>query len=453
MTRATPTAAPDGAPLLIAAARVVDPASGLDMRADVLVSDSKIEALYPVDQGVSARFVGHIMDARGCVLAPGLIDLAVRLREPGHEHERMLETELAAAVAGGVSALVCPPDTEPVLDEPGMVQMLGTRVAAQGRARVYPLAALTRGLEGKALTEMDQLRAAGCIGFSHADRPLVDTQLLWRSLQYASTHGHAVWLRPQDAHLARGGVAAAGALATRMGLAGVPVAAETIALHTLIEAVRSTGCRVHVCRLSSAAGVAMMRAAKAEGLPLSCDVSVHNLHLTDVDIGYFDPLARLEPVLRQQRDRDALAEGLADGTIDALVSDHTPVEPDAKLLPFAQAEPGASAVELLLPLALRWARRQCGNDTAAALRLALEVVTVRAARAAGLPPVHGRIEAGAPADLVLFDPDAEWQVTPERLRSQSKATPFIGSAMLGRVVATWVGGRCVFGPVDAGGQG
>ena len=222
---------------------------------------------------------------------------------------------------------------------------------------MFPLGALTRGLAGEVLTEMAELTESGCVGFSQAEVPVRDTLVLMRALQYAATFGYTVWLRPQDPWLG-GGVAASGAVATRLGLSGVPVAAETVALLTIIELVRITGARVHLCRLSSAAGVALLRAAKAEGLPLTADVSINSLHLTDVDIGFFNPAMRLTPPLRQGADRDALRAALADGTLDALVSDHTPVEGDAKNLPFGEAEPGGTGLELLLSLALKWGEAQ-----------------------------------------------------------------------------------------------
>jgi dihydroorotase len=275
-----------------------------------------------------------------------------------------------------------------------------------------------------------------------ADVPLADTQVLQRAMLYASTFGYTVWLRPQDRDLGKG-VAASGALANRLGLAGVPVAAETIAIFTIVELMRSTKARVHLCRLSSAAGLALVRAAKAEGLPLSCDVSINSLHLADTDIGYFDSRARLSPPLRQQGDRDALSAALADGTIDALVSDHTPVEADAKNLPFAESEPGATGLELLLPLALQW-----GERSGAGLVRALEAITSAPARL--LPATEacagiGRLAVGGPADLCVFDPSLEWQVTPEALRSQGKYTPFGGYAMQGRARHTLVAGRVVHG--------
>jgi dihydroorotase len=267
----------------------------------------------------------------------------------------MLESEMTAAVAGGVTSLVCPPDTDPVLDEPGLVEMLRTRAQRLHQARVLPLGALTRGLQGQTLSEMIQLTQAGCVAFTQADAPLPNPHILLRILQYASTFGYAVWLRPQDPWLGQG-VAASGPLAMRMGLAGISVTAETIALHTIFELMRSLGscARVHLCRISSASGVALLAQAKAEGLSVTADVSINSLLLTDTDIGYFDSRARLTPPLRQTRDRQALQDALAHGVLDALVSDHTPVGLDAKTQPFAQAQPGATGLELLLPLALKW---------------------------------------------------------------------------------------------------
>jgi dihydroorotase len=264
-----------------------------------------------------------------------------------------------------------------------------------------------------------------------------------RALQYASTFGFAVWLRPQELFLGKG-VAASGPLATRMGLSGVPVAAETIALHTIFELVRSTGARVHLCRISSAAGVELVRRAKAEGLPVTCDVSINSLHLTDVDMGYFDSRMRLNPPLRQQRDRDGLRAGLADGTIDALVSDHTPVNEDAKALPFAEAEPGGTGLELLLSLAYKWAL-----DSGIPLTQALATVTSQPANVLGSAlgshaASAGRLQVGAAADVCIFDPKADWVVAPEVLRSQGKHTPFGGYELPGRVRTTLVGGRIAY---------
>lgn len=426
--------------LLIKNGRIIDPATGFDQVSDIAIAAGRIVA---IKTQLTDFTPNKTIDASGCIVAPGLIDLSARLREPGHEHEGMLESELAAAVAGGVTSLVCPPDTEPVLDEPGLVEMLKFRAEKMHQSRVFPLGALTRALKGEALTEMVQLTESGCVGFSQAEVPLANTQVLMRALQYATTFGYSVWLRPQEMHLGKG-VAASGALATRLGLSGVPVLAETIALHTIFDLMRSTGARVHLCRLSSAAGVALVAQAKAEGLNVTCDVSINSLHLTDVDIGYFDSRMRLDPPLRQQRDRDALRQGLLDGTIDALVSDHTPVDEDAKTLPFAQAEPGATGLELLLSLACKW-----GEDSQAGLARALAVLTSEPARVLGnalgtLQASAGRLVKGGVADICVFEADSHWMVEPAALRSQGKHTPFSGYELPGRVRYTLVGGQVAF---------
>ena len=427
--------------ILIKGGRVIDPASAFDQIADVALADGVVLAIGKI----ASDFVPtQTIAATGCIVAPGLVDLAVRLREPGHEHERMLESEMAAAVAGGVTSLVCPPDTDPVLDEPGLVEMLRYRAEKLQQARVYPLGALTANLQGETLTEMLQLTEAGCVAFSQADVPLANTQVLQRAFQYASTFGYAIWLRPQDFYLGQG-VAASGALATRMGLSGVPVAAETIALHTIFELMRSTsGVRVHICRLSSAAGVELVRQAKLDGLSVTCDVSINSLHLTDADMGYFDSRARLNPPLRQQRDRDALRAGLLDGTIDALVSDHTPVDEDAKDLPFAESEPGATGVELLLSLALKWSA-----DSGVGLLRALDVVSRGPASVLGASLGKrqnrvGRLVAGGVADVCVFDPQSSWTVASAALRSQGKHTPFSGYELPGRVRCTIVDGHLAY---------
>ena len=426
--------------LVIRNGRIIDPASGFDAIGDIAIAAGRIVALGAVNADFRAS---REIDAGGLVVAPGLVDLAARLREPGHEHEGMLESEMAAAVAGGVTSLVCPPDTDPPLDEPGLVEMLKFRARNLNQSHLYPLGALTRGLAGEALTEMAELTEAGCVGFSQADVALQDTLVLHRALQYASTFGYTTWLRPQDAWLGNG-VAAKGALATRMGLAGVPVIAETIALATIFELVRDTGARVHLCRLSSAAGVELVRRAKAEGLPITADVSINHLHLTDVDIGFFNAAMRLTPPLRQQRDRDALRAALADGTIDALTSDHTPVDEDAKTLPFAEAEPGATGLELLLSLALKWGEQ-------AKLPLAQTLATITSAPVKVLGDalgslVHsaGRLVEGGVADLCLFDAGAHWTVRGDALKSQGKHTPFAGHELPGRVRCTIVSGHVAF---------
>ncbi len=433
--------------ILIQGGRVVDPASKFDAVCDIAIAGGRIVQIGQID----ASFVPNkTINASQCVVCPGLIDLSARLREPGHEHEGMLESELAAAVAGGITSLVCPPDTDPVLDEPGLVEMLKFRAEKLHQSRVFPLGALTRGLQGEALTEMIELTESGCVGFSQAEVPLGNTQVMLRALQYAASFGYSVWLRPQELYLGKG-VAASGALATRLGLTGVPVAAETIALHTIFELTRVTGARVHICRISSAAGVALVAQAKAAGLNVTCDVSINSLHLLDTDIGYFDSRMRLDPPLRQQRDRDALRQGLLDGTIDALVSDHTPVDEDAKTLPFAEAEPGATGLELLLSLALKWGHDPSGpsGQGHGGLMRALEVLTIAPAGVLGaslgtLASSAGQLVKGGVADVCVFDAAAGWTPEPAALRSHGKHTPFANHHLPGKVRYTLVGGHIAY---------
>ncbi|TCP13756.1 dihydroorotase [Simplicispira metamorpha] len=427
--------------ILIQNGRVIDPASGLDQVCDLALAAGRIVGVGRVPPEFAPN---RTLDASGCLVLPGLVDLAARLREPGHEHEGMLESEMAAAVAGGVTSLVCPPDTDPVLDEPGLVEMLKFRAEKLHQARLFPLGALTRGLAGEVLTEMAELTESGCVGFGQAEVPLASTQVLQRTLQYAATFGYTVWLRPQELHLGKG-VAASGALATRLGLSGIPVAAETIALHTIFELLKTTGARVHLCRLSSAAGVELVRRAKAEGLHVTCDVSINSLHLTENDIGFFDSRARLLPPLRQQRDRDALRAALLDGTIDALVSDHNPVDEDAKTLPFAEAEPGATGLELLLSLALKWSQDGSGVP----LARALAVVTSAPAQVLGsalgtLQASIGQLVEGGVGDVCIVNPQDTWVVQAAALCSQGKHTPFSGYELPGRVRTTLVGGQVAF---------
>lgn len=430
--------------ILIQNGRIIDPASGYDEVGDLAIAAGRIVARGKVSADFEAQ---RVIDARGLVVAPGLVDLAARLREPGHEHEGMLESELNAAAAGGVTSLVCPPDTDPALDEPGLVEMLKFRARKLSLCRLFPLGALTRGLAGEVLTEMAELTEAGCVGFSQADAPVRNTQVLMRALQYAATFGHTVWLRPNDPWLG-GGVAASGPVATRLGLSGVPVSAETVALHTFFELMRVTGARVHLCRLSSAAGVELVRQAKAEGLQVTADVSINSLHLSDIDIGYFNPAMRLTPPLRGTRDRDALRAGLADGTLDALVSDHMPVKDDEKNLPFAEATPGATGLELLLSLALKW-----GEESGAGMRAALARITCDPVRVLGdalgsLSSSAGRLLDGGVADVCVFDPAPTWPVEARGLLSQGKHTPFAfehtGTALPAQVRCTIVAGHVAY---------
>jgi dihydroorotase len=408
--------------------RVIDPASGFDAVADLFISAGKIKALGA--QPADWRSFKEI-DASGCIVAPGLVDLAV------HVKRGTLSTELAAAAAGGVTSMVCSPDTDPVLDEPGLVDMLRLRAQSFDSTHLYPLGALTQGLAGSQLAELSKLAAAGCVGFSQADRAVADTQVLLRAMQYAATFDFCVWLKPEDLHLARSGVAHEGEVASRLGLAGIPASAEIVALATQLELARVTGARLHVCRLSTAEGVAMIRAAKVAGIRVTTDVAINHLHLIDVDIGNYDSNFHLSPPLRAARDRDALCAGVIDGTIDAIVSDHTPRPAGAKQLPFAEAAPGATGLETLLSLTLRFA-----EASRLPLANALGRITHHPATAAGLNA--GRIAVDGVADVCVFDPGAYRLITQASFKSAGKNSPFLGYELPGVVRATIAAGHVAY---------
>lgn len=406
-------------------ARLIDPKNSLDARLDLFIADGLVAGIGQPPTGFAAA---RSIDASGLIACPGLVDLSSRLGG--------IEPELNAAVAGGVTSLACPPDSKPPLDEPGLVERLVRRSETLGLARVYPIGALTQQLAGEKLAEMNSLARAGCIAFSQAKRAIVDTQLLLRAMQYAATFGYAVRLRPQDQFLTGDGVAHDGEVASRLGLASIPVSAETVAIATALLLASQTGVRLHLSRLSSAAGIALIRQARRSNVQVSCDVAVHHLHLSEMDIGYFDSNARFDPPLRSASDRDALRTAVAEG-LAAICSDHTPVDADGKQLPFAEALPGASGLELLLPLTLQWAAQE-------KLPLALALARITCDPAAILGIEAGSLSVGSPADVCVFDPDETWRVTPDALRSQGKNTPFMGYEVSGRVRMTLVGGRIVF---------
>jgi dihydroorotase len=408
--------------------RIVDPASGHDAPGGLYIANGRIAAIGSAPESFRAE---RTLDARGAVVAPGLVDLCARLREPGAEGA--LKIEMRAALAGGVTGVVCPPDTDPPLDEPGLVRMLRQRSREAAGARTYPLGALTVQLKGEALAEIETLAETGCVAFMQTGSLPHDNGMLLQAMRYARTFDLPLWLRPVEDTLAGSGVAAAGPVAGRLGLPSIPVVAETVALHTIFELQRATGARVHICRLSSAAGIELVRRAKQEGLPVTADVAIHHVHLIDVDIGYFDPAYRLDPPLRSQRDRAAIVAGLADGTIDAICSDHAPLSAEDKLLPFGEAAPGATALETLLPLTLKWA-----GENSVPLVQALAKVTSSAAAILGEDT--GRLQQGAKADVVVFDPTTPWRVTPDQLASAGKTTPYAGYELLGRARYTLVGG-------------
>ncbi len=414
--------------------RLIDPKNKIDAQQDIYISARRISAIGAAPQGFVAELV---IDATGMIVMPGLVDIAARLREPGYEYRATLESEMGAAIAGGVTSLACPPDTDPPLDEPGLVEMLKYRARSLNQARVFPIGALTYGLKGAELTEMIELTEAGCKAFSQADATLIDTRVMMRAMQYAATFGYRVWLRPQDSFLAKNGVAHDGEVASRLGLPPIPVIAETIALNTALQLARETGVTLHICRISSAAGVEMVRVAKREGLNVTCDVSMNHIHLTEMDIGYFDANCHLSPPLRSLRDKAGLRAGLMDGTIDAICSNHSPVDDDAKQLPFGEAEAGATGLELLLPLVLKWAAQE-----KVTLTDALSRITIHPAQLLGVK--MGHLSIGAHADLCVYDPNTIWKVEPAALKSQGKNTPFNGYEMQGKVRYTLLDGQLVY---------
>ena len=414
--------------------RLIDPKNGIDAVQDIFIAKGKIVAIGTAPDEFQAS---RVIDAQSLVVCPGLVDLSVRLREPGLEYMATLESEMAAAVAGGVTSIACPPDTDPPLDEPGLVEMLKHRAKSLNQAHVYPIGALTQGLKGERLTEMAELNDAGCVVFGQSDGLLPNLRVLMQAMLYASTFGFSVWLRPQEITLTGDGVAHDGEVATRLGLLTVPVCAETIAIGNIILLTKETGVRVHLCRISSAEGLAMIRSARQQGLPITCDVSINHLHLSDMDIGFFDSNCHLMPPLRSSSDRDALRHGLLDGTIGAICSDHAPVDEDAKLLPFGQSEVGATGVELLLPLTLKW-----GSEMRLPLLNVLSKITSDPARILGIDAGH--LSLGSAADICIFDPDHYWKVTSSAILSQGKNTPFMGMEIPGGVKYTLVNGHIVY---------
>ena len=413
---------------------IIDPKNNINAKHDVFIAAGKVAGIGSAPDGFVAN---QTIDAAGLIVSPGFVDLSARLREPGSEYQATLKSELQAAITGGVTSLACPPDTSPVLDEPGLVEMLKHRAKLLNLAHVYPLGALTRNLEGKLLTEMHALTEAGCVGFSQADNAMTDTLVLWRAFEYAATFKYTIFLRAEDYYLGLNGVAHDGEIASRLGLKGIPPAAESLAIASILRIAQQTNTRIHLCRISTAEGVELIHAAKKKGVQVTSDVSAQHCHLTEMDIGYFNAHANLKPPLRSTRDKSALCLGLKDGTIDAICSDHTPVNDDAKLLPFAEAEPGATGLELLLPLVLKWA-----TDNKASISDAIAKITSQPASILNI--AAGDLSVGSSADVAIFNPNTEWKVQACNLKSAGKNTPFLGQSMLGQLHYTLLNGQICY---------
>ncbi len=420
--------------LTIRGGRLIDPASRLDVVLDLHVASGRILALGAAPEGFRPD---RILDARGRIVCPGFVDLCARVREPGDEPKATIASEARAAAAAGITTLCCPPDTRPVIDTPAVARLIHQISKRHALARVLPIGALTRGLEGETLAEMAALKQAGCPALSQADRPIRDTQVLRRALEYAATFDLPVFLLPLDPDLAAGGCAHEGLVSTRLGLPGIPESAETVALARALALAEQTGARIHFQRLSTARGVEMLAEARARGIAVSGDTAMHQLFLSEHDLAGFNANCHLLPPLRTLADRAALRQGVAEGVLTAICSDHQPHEPDVKLAPFPETAPGLSALETLLPLGL-------GLVEEGALDLMTLIERLTLGPAAILGRDLGRLEPGAPADLCIFDSQLSWTVCPETWISRGQNTPFMGQTMRGRVSWTLLGGRIVY---------
>jgi dihydroorotase len=421
---------------IIRGGRLIDPANQVDALTDLYIHDGHIAAIGEAPAGFSAS---EQIDASGKWLLPGLVDLQARLREPGQKHKGTIASETAAAAASGITTLCCPPDTNPVIDSPAVAAQIEHRVEAAGKARVLPIGALTQGLEGEQLASMQALHSAGCLVMGNARRPITSTLVQRRALEYAATLGITIFINAEDPWLAADGCVHEGPLSTRLGLAGIPECAEVIAVARDLMLIEQTGVSAHFSQLSSVRAVELIAEARAKGLPVSADVSAHQLYLTEMDIDGFNSLCHVRPPLRGQRDRDGLRQALGDGVIGAICSDHQPQDRDAKLAPFAATEPGISALETLLPLTLRLV-----EEGVLALNDAIARLTSGPAHILGIDAGH--LAPGTAADLCIVDPAQHWDVTEEALLSAGKNTPFLGWEMKGRVTHTLLGGRLVHQP-------
>ncbi len=420
--------------ILIKNGRVIDPKNNVDAILDILVVNGKIADL---NKNLDPKKAKQIIDASKKIVMPGIIDLQLNLREPGNQYKSTLESEMKAANAGGVTSMVCPPDTTPILDEPGLVKMLKNKSEVLKRGNVYPLGALTQKLNGKLLTEINDLYESGCIGFSQAEKPIQDTEVLYRSFQYLSTFNLKAFLRAEDAYLSEKGIINAGEISTRLGLKGIQSISETTAINKILEIARLTKTKVHLNKISTADGLNLIKVAKKNGIDVTCDVSIHQIFLTDNDIGFFNTNCFLKPPLRKESDRLKIIESIVDGTIDAICSDHSPVNEDNKLKPFAESEHGASSVELLMPMIFK-----LSEEYKIDLSLLIDKITYQPANI--LEINKGNLSVNSDADICIFDPSYLWEVNSKTLISEGKNTPFMHQNFIGKVSSTIFNGNIVF---------
>ena len=418
----------------ISGGHLVDPANGIDTPTDLYIAGGRIASVGSAPDGFAADIT---LDAGGLHVIPGVVDLCARLREPGQEHKATINSESRAAAASGITTLCCPPDTVPVIDTPAVVELIRHCAVQADAARVVTLGALTRSLDGEHLSEMAALKQAGCVGVSNALKPLASTQIERRAFEYAATFDLTVFLHPDDPDLSSDGCLHEGQVSTRLGLRGIPEAAETVAVARDLALIQQTGVRAHFCRLTTERAVRMVARAQYDGLPVSADVAAPYLYLSELDASEFNPEFHLIPPLRTQDDRAGLINGLRDGTLGALCSDHQPHEADAKLAPFPATEPGASGIDTLLPLTLKLVQ-----EKQLTLNDAIARITCGPAAILNLP--CGDLGVGRAADICIFDAGAHWQVNRDNLLSQGKNTPFNGWEMPGQVRHTLRDGRIIF---------
>ena len=416
-------------------ARLLDPASGLDAPGDLLTDGARVADLGPGLFADGPPEGATVVDCAGLCLAPGLIDMRVQLREPGQEHKETIESASLAAAAGGVTAMVALPNTDPVADDVAGIEYVARRAREVKLVKVYSYGSVTRNLEGREITEIGLLSDYGALGFTDGTKAVADAQVMRRALSYAKAFGQVIVQHPEEPALASG-VMNAGEFATRLGLAGVPAAAELIMLERDLRLVELTGGRYHAAHISTAESVAVMRRAKDKGLPVTCDTAPHYFVLNETAVGDYRSFAKVSPPLRSETDRAAIAAAVADGTIDAVASDHSPHDQDSKRLPFAIADFGIVGLESLFPLTLLLFHKEQMS-----LLEALSRLTVRPADLLGLET--GRLAKGAPADLIVFDPDKPRRLDPDRFRSKSKNSPFENLPVQGEIQRTVVDGRTI----------
>lgn len=414
--------------------RIIDPANGIDREGSLYIVDGKILSIRDRPEGFEAD---EIIDATGRVVCPGFVDLSARLRDLGQSQKGSFASETRAAASAGVTSLCLPPDSRPVIDTPAVAELVKDKAEKTGYEQIYPLGALTQRLAGKELSSMFALKRAGCIAVSNANAPLENLVVLRRAMEYASSHGLTLFHRPDEPSLSNNGCAHEGVFSTHYGLPGIPDAAESIAVAQCLELAELTGCRLHFSQISCKRSVIKIQQAKKYGLNVTADVAIHQLHLSEDDIEPFNSVYHVLPPLRSKEDQKYLQEGLANGSLDAICSDHQPHDLDAKLGAFPETEAGMSTLQTLLPLTLRLV-----ESHAISLSHAIACLTSKPAACIGLQT--GTLNAGYNADVCIFDPQREWQVNPQNWLSSGKNTPFWGESLKGQVTHTLQAGKLIY---------